>query len=230
MDDINQTSENRDFTYLQILKEYEQYLSYRDTALKWGLIGLLVLPFTFMILLFFMPSRVVFLALWIITFICIAIFLSYVDYKGYYYRKLLNIDEDAWRKKKTEAKDRRREEKIKERKEAIKNGLNTDYILKESKRKKKARKLLKKRHKQRKKLEQKRQLKAVKERQLQKQNEEYSAIKEQLDSKIRNIKERERPNLKLGISKPSEIDETKLTEQLNRELNENQSDDSSEND
>ena len=115
MDKLEKTTENRDFTYYQIMKEYEHYLSYRDKALHWGLIGLLAVPFTFMVLLFFMPSRVVFLALWIITFICIAIFLSYTDYKGFYYRKLLNIDEDTWRQEQTDKKDQLREEKLREK-------------------------------------------------------------------------------------------------------------------
>lgn len=83
----------KEFTYYQIKAEYDKYLTYRDKIIKWGLIILITLPFTFMILMFFLANKIVFLGLWIITFISIAIVLTYVDYKGYYYRKLLNIRE-----------------------------------------------------------------------------------------------------------------------------------------
>lgn len=68
--------------------EYEKYISYRDKIIKSGLVALLTLPFVFMFLMFFMPSKIVFLCLWIISFIAIAIMLTYVEYKGYYYKRL----------------------------------------------------------------------------------------------------------------------------------------------
>ena len=228
MDKLEKNTEDRDFTYSQILREYEHYLSYRDKALHWGLIGLLAVPFTFMVLLFFMPSRVVFLALWIVTFIGIAIFLSYTDYKGYYYRKLLNIDEDEWRKKQTAEKDRLREVKIKEKKEKIVNKLNSDHLLKESKRKKKARRLLKKRHKQRKKQQQKLQLQQVKERQKKRQQEEYKIMRNQFDTKLKNIKSSGKKVKRLKQKKSDDLNEEELTHKLNIELNGNQNDSSSE--
>ena len=86
---------NKDFTYTQILAEYMYYLSYRDKFIKWGLITLCTLPFIFMVLMFFLASKVLFLALWVISFILIAVALAYVDYKGYYYRHLLHLENDV---------------------------------------------------------------------------------------------------------------------------------------
>lgn len=82
-------------TYRLINKEYQAYLAYRNRMIKWGLISLLTLPFIFMIMMFFLPSKIVFLCLWIISFILIAIFLAYVEYKGYYYQKLMGINEQS---------------------------------------------------------------------------------------------------------------------------------------
>lgn len=77
----------------RILKsEYAAYLSYRDRVIRLGLIALLTLPFLFMLLMFFMPSKIVFLCLWIISFIAIAVILTYVEYKGYYYKRLFGYD------------------------------------------------------------------------------------------------------------------------------------------
>lgn len=80
-----------EFTYNQIKKEYENYLTYRDKFIKWGLVALCTLPFLFMFLMFFLNNKVLFLGLWVISFILIAFFLTFIDYKGYYYKKLLNI-------------------------------------------------------------------------------------------------------------------------------------------
>ena len=76
-----------------IKAEYEKYISYRDKVIKAGLIALLTLPFIFMFLMFFMSSKVVFLCLWIISFIAIAVILTYVESKGYYYKRLFGKEE-----------------------------------------------------------------------------------------------------------------------------------------
>lgn len=76
-------------TYKLINREYQIYLAYRTRIIRWGLMALFTLPFLFMILMFFLKSKVVFLCLWIISFIIIAVVLAYVEYKGFYYQKLI---------------------------------------------------------------------------------------------------------------------------------------------
>ncbi len=83
---------DKEYTYNQIQKEYQHYLTYRDKIIKRGLVVLFTLPLFFMIMMFFLANKILFLGLWIISFIIIAFLLSFVDYKGYYYRKLLNLD------------------------------------------------------------------------------------------------------------------------------------------
>lgn len=81
-----------EFTYNKIKEEYENYLLYRNKVIKWGLVILCTLPFIFMSLMFFLPNKVLFLCLWIFSFIILAFILTYIDYKGYYYKNLLGLN------------------------------------------------------------------------------------------------------------------------------------------
>ena len=104
---------------------------------------------------------------------------------------------------------KKKREKLREKKENFVSKLNSEYILRESKRKKKAKKILKKRYKQKKKEQQKLQLQKVKERQKQRQKEEYKIMRKQLDSKLKNMKPSGNKIKRLKTNDSDVVDENK---------------------
>lgn len=81
--------------YDQFLKEYENYQAAYKKYIRGGLLAIVATAIIFMLLMFSMESKVVFLVLWIISILLSAAFLIYIEYKGYQYRRLLGIEEET---------------------------------------------------------------------------------------------------------------------------------------
>ena len=78
--------------YRLILAEYQAYTQRRPTYIKAGLASILIIPMIFLVLMFSLESKIIFLVLWIISLIAIAAFLIYEEFKNYRYRNLLGLD------------------------------------------------------------------------------------------------------------------------------------------
>ena len=57
---------------------------------RWGFLAIIIIPMIFMVMMFFMESKLVFLVLWIISIIGIAAYLICMEYTYFKYKKLMS--------------------------------------------------------------------------------------------------------------------------------------------
>lgn len=81
-------------TFKKLQEQYGEFSRKRLRYIKYGLMSIFILPIVFLVLMFSLESKLVFLTLWIISIIACAAFLIIVEYKDYWYRKLLGLDEE----------------------------------------------------------------------------------------------------------------------------------------
>ncbi|GEM_PF-1224288 len=81
-------------TFKKLQEQYGEFSQKRPRYIKYGLMSIFILPLVFLVLMFSLESKLVFLTLWIISIIACAAFLVIVEYKDYWYRKLLGLDEE----------------------------------------------------------------------------------------------------------------------------------------
>lgn len=84
--------EQKDRLYQLIVDEYSEYCSRRPIYIKAGLYSMVIIPLIFLVLMFSLDSKIIFLVLWIISLIAIAAFLIYQEFVNYRYRNLLSLD------------------------------------------------------------------------------------------------------------------------------------------
>lgn len=84
--------EHRTFTKLQ--EQFEEFSRKRPIYIKYGLLSIFVIPIVFLVLMFSLESKLIFLVLWIVSIIACAVFLIVVEYKDYWYRQLLGLNEE----------------------------------------------------------------------------------------------------------------------------------------
>lgn len=83
--------ERRTFSKLQ--EQYEEFSRKRPIYIKYGLLSIFIIPIVFLVLMFSLESKLIFLVLWIVSIIACAVFLIVVEYKDYWYRQLLGLND-----------------------------------------------------------------------------------------------------------------------------------------
>ena len=81
-------------TFKKLQEQYGEFSRKRPRYIKYGLLSIFIIPIVFLVLMFSLESKLVFLTLWIISIIAFAVFLIVVEYKDYWYRKLLGLDKE----------------------------------------------------------------------------------------------------------------------------------------
>lgn len=79
-------------TFHQLTENYREFSRKRPQYIKYGLLSIFILPLVFLVLMFSLESKLIFLTLWIVSIIACSAFLIVVEYKDYWYRQLLGID------------------------------------------------------------------------------------------------------------------------------------------
>lgn len=79
-------------TFHQLMENYREFSRKRPQYIKYGLLSIFILPLVFLVLMFSLESKLIFLTLWIVSIIACSAFLIVVEYKDYWYRQLLGID------------------------------------------------------------------------------------------------------------------------------------------
>lgn len=84
--------EQKNRLYHLIMDEYDEYCRRRPIYIKAGLYSIVIIPLIFLVLMFSLDSKIIFLVLWIISLLSIAAFLIYEEFVNYRYRNLLSLD------------------------------------------------------------------------------------------------------------------------------------------
>ena len=76
--------------------------------IRWGFLGMIIIPLVFLILMFSLESKLVFLVLWIVSLIALALYLICVEYihdKTSRQLSYIHLSEEEFLKKVKEGKD-----------------------------------------------------------------------------------------------------------------------------
>lgn len=82
------------WTFARLKEQYGEFSQKRPRYIKYGILSIFILPVVFLVLMFSLESKLIFLALWIVSIIACAVFLIVVEYKDYWYRQLLGLDKE----------------------------------------------------------------------------------------------------------------------------------------
>lgn len=74
----------------KVKKGYRKFIKNYRKMVRWGFLAIIIIPMIFMVLMFFMESKLVFLVLWIISIIGIATYLICMEYTYFKYKKLMS--------------------------------------------------------------------------------------------------------------------------------------------
>lgn len=81
-------------TFKKLQEQYGEFSRKRPQYIKYGLLSIFIIPIVFLVLMFSLESKLIFLVLWIISLIACAVFLIVVEYKDYWYRQLLGLNNE----------------------------------------------------------------------------------------------------------------------------------------
>lgn len=77
--------------YIKLLKSYANFRKNYPKLIKGGFLAIVILPIVFLLLMFSLEAKIVFLILWIVSIIICAVFIIVIEYTDYHYREILNI-------------------------------------------------------------------------------------------------------------------------------------------
>lgn len=78
----------------QLKTKYARFQKYYPKMFRFGLLGVLILPLGFLVMMFSLEAKLVALFGWILSLIALTTFLLIVDYVNYRYRKLMENKAD----------------------------------------------------------------------------------------------------------------------------------------
>ena len=81
--------------YLRLLREYNNFLKKRDRCRKVGLLVIVLVAVLFLVLMFSLESKIVFLTLWIISIFASVFTIVHIDYRCYKYAIILGIHDNG---------------------------------------------------------------------------------------------------------------------------------------
>lgn len=76
----------------RLLDTYNMFRSRYPLLIRGGFLGILIIPAVFLILMFSLESKLIFLTAWIVSIILLAAYLICVEYIDYRYKKLLKAE------------------------------------------------------------------------------------------------------------------------------------------
>ena len=94
---IKKPSTQQDYehnAYLRLLHEYNNFVKKREKCRKVGIFVIISLAVLFLILMFSVDSKVVFLTLWVISIFISVFVIIRIDYRCYKYATILGIDDN----------------------------------------------------------------------------------------------------------------------------------------
>lgn len=80
--------------YLRLLHEYNNFIKKREKCRSVGIFVIIALAVLFLILMFSVDSKVVFLTLWVISIFISVFVIIRIDYRCYKYATILGIDDN----------------------------------------------------------------------------------------------------------------------------------------
>lgn len=78
--------------YEKLKIQYDEFEEAYPKRVKGGLLAIVIIPIFFMILMFSMESKLLFLSLWIVSILAIAGYLIYLEYVHYKYKEQFEED------------------------------------------------------------------------------------------------------------------------------------------
>lgn len=87
--------QNEKLVYIKLLKSYANFRKSYNKLIKGGFLAILILPIIFLLLMFSLDTKILFLVLWIISIIACATFIIVIEYTDYHYKKILDIPHDV---------------------------------------------------------------------------------------------------------------------------------------
>ena len=94
---IKQPSTQQDYehnAYLRLLHEYNNFVKKREKCRRVGIFVIISLAILFLILMFSVDSKVLFLSLWVISIFISVFIIIRIDYRCYKYATILGIDDN----------------------------------------------------------------------------------------------------------------------------------------
>ena len=76
----------------KLLDTYKRFRIKYPLFIRGGFLGILIIPAVFLILMFSLESKLIFLTAWIVSIILLAVYLICVEYIDYRYKKLLEAE------------------------------------------------------------------------------------------------------------------------------------------
>ncbi|BFL46814.1 hypothetical protein C3B58_03270 [Lactonifactor longoviformis] len=76
----------------KLLDTYKRFRTKYPLLIRGGFLGILIVPAVFLILMFSLESKLIFLTAWIVSIILLAAYLICVEYIDYRYKKLLESE------------------------------------------------------------------------------------------------------------------------------------------
>ena len=80
--------------YLRLMREYHNFVKKREKCRKVGIFVIISLAILFLILMFSVDSKVLFLSLWVISIFISVFIIIRIDYRCYKYATILGIDDN----------------------------------------------------------------------------------------------------------------------------------------
>ncbi len=84
-------SDDEKSVYIKLLNSYKNFRESYPKLIKSGFLAIIIIPIIFLLLMFSLDTKIVFLILWIVSIIICAIFIIIIEYTDYHYREILNI-------------------------------------------------------------------------------------------------------------------------------------------
>lgn len=83
--------EHEKSVYIKLLKSYASFRKSYNNLIKGGFLAIVIIPIIFLLLMFSLEAKIVFLVLWIVSIIVCAVFIIVIEYTDYHYKKMLDI-------------------------------------------------------------------------------------------------------------------------------------------
>lgn len=87
--------ENEKSVYIKLLKSYASFRKNYNNLVKGGFLAIVIIPIVFLLLMFSLDAKIIFLILWIVSIIVCAVFIIVIEYTDYHYKKMLDIPTDV---------------------------------------------------------------------------------------------------------------------------------------
>ncbi len=81
--------------YIKLLKSYASFRKNYNNLVKGGFLAIVIIPIIFLLLMFSLDAKIIFLILWIVSIIVCAVFIIVIEYTDYHYKKMLDIPTDV---------------------------------------------------------------------------------------------------------------------------------------